>query len=399
MSGRAGLERFGADRVRVRVLAPWDRDTWKRVRAIPSARWVPEARRWDLPFTPAVLETLTALFGDALVPAGGVAVRAADGERTRADEPERIQPPAQDRGPQPVEEERAAHAGHPATRPHPGEQLLAAMTTELELRAYSPRTRKNYIHHVRAFLDFSTADPAAVQPLTDGEARRYILTRVRDHGVSRSYHGQAISALKFFFQQVLHQPQTALALPRPRKQRLLPSVLSRQDVRALLAAIENPKHRAALTLVYSAGLRVSEVVQLRVSDLDEQRRLLTVRGGKGGKDRVTLLADAAITAIRVYRAEYQPANWLFPGERPSRHLNARTIQHAMEAARRRSGIEHHATVHTLRHCFATHLLEAGTDLRYIQELLGHASPATTQIYTHVSRRDLGRIRSPLDDPE
>jgi site-specific recombinase XerD len=176
-------------------------------------------------------------------------------------------------------------------------------------------------------------------------------------------------------------------------------VLGRNDARRILGALENPKHRALLMLMYSAGLRVGEVVRIRIEDLDAERKLIRVRGGKGRKDRYTLLSDRALDAVREYIAEYGPTTWLFPGERPSRPIASRTAQKIVENARERAGIKIHTSAHTLRHSFATHLLEAGTDLRYIQELLGHASPKTTQIYTHVSRRDLVRIQSPLDQDD
>jgi site-specific recombinase XerD len=149
-------------------------------------------------------------------------------------------------------------------------------------------------------------------------------------------------------------------------------------------------------LLYSAGLRVGEVVKLRVEDLDPERGLIRVQCGKGRKDRYTLLSDRALRDVREYIRLYKPAAWLFPGARPTRPITVRTAQHIVSAARRKAGITAPASAHTLRHSFATHLLEAGTDLRYIQELLGHASTRTTQIYTHVTRRDLVRIRSPLD---
>ncbi|MFQ6079366.1 MAG: tyrosine-type recombinase/integrase, partial [Thermodesulfobacteriota bacterium] len=148
---------------------------------------------------------------------------------------------------------------------------------------------------------------------------------------------------------------------------------------------------------YAGGLRVSEAARLRVADVEVERRMVFIRGGKGGKDRYTLLADAASEVLRAYQAEYKPGGWLFPGAKPGTHVSPRTIQKVFEAAREKARIRKDATVHTLRHSFATHLLESGTDIRHIQELLGHKDPRTTQRYTHVSSRALGRIRSPLDD--
>ena len=186
-------------------------------------------------------------------------------------------------------------------------------------------------------------------------------------------------------------------LPRPRKERKLPKVLSRGEVLRLLGAVENVKHRAVMLLTYSAGLRVGEVVRLRCEDIDADRGLIHVRQGKRRKDRYTVLSEVAHEALRVYLIQYRPKTWLFPGAALGRHLHERSVQKVFQRACQRSGIKKSVSVHTLRHSFATHLLEGGTDLRYIQELLGHASSKTTEIYTHVSTKDLGRIRSPLDD--
>jgi site-specific recombinase XerD len=227
-------------------------------------------------------------------------------------------------------------------------------------------------------------------------ARAYLLTLSTDGAASVAYHAQAASALRFLFERVLRRSGGYGDVPRPRKESKLPAVLGHEDALRMVESLDNPKHRALLMLIYSAGLRVSEAVHLRPEDLDPERMLIRVRGGKGRKDRYTLLSDRALAAVKVYVAEYQPARWLFPGPRAARPLATRTAQRIVENARIRAGVAAHATPHTLRHSFATHLLEAGTDLRYIQELLGHASTRTTEIYTHVSRRDLRRIRSPLD---
>jgi site-specific recombinase XerD len=174
--------------------------------------------------------------------------------------------------------------------------------------------------------------------------------------------------------------------------------LSRAQVRRLVNQIRHPKHRAIVLLLYSAGLRVGEVVRLKKEDLDTDRGLLRVRQGKGSKDRYTLLSTRALEAVRIYQAAYpSEERWLFPGERRGRHYGSRSVQRIVREAARKAGLGEHVTPHVLRHSFATHLLEAGTDLRYIQELLGHKSSRTTEIYTHVSSTRLAAIRSPLDE--
>ena len=205
-----------------------------------------------------------------------------------------------------------------------------------------------------------------------------------------------ISAVKFLYNVVLKSPRVVGDVPRPRQEHKLPSVLSRKEIIDLLNAVTNPKHRLLLMLTYSAGLRVSEIVSLRVEDIDYDRGLIRVQQGKGKKDRYTTLSSIVLQELLNYQKTYQPVKWLFPGADKDKHLAARTAQNVLAKGREKAGITKHFSIHTLRHSFATHLLEDGTDLRYVQELLGHSRPETTMIYTHVTEKDLKRISSPLD---
>jgi integrase/recombinase XerD len=264
------------------------------------------------------------------------------------------------------------------------------------LEGFSPRTRKVYLGYVRRFAQWTGV------PLKESgteEVRPYLVYLVEEKVVSLSSHGQAVSALRFLFRKVLRRPQAIRDIPRPKRHKCLPSVLSRQEVDSLLKAVRHPSSRALVMLLYSSGLRVSEVVRLRLEDLDGDRGLIRVRSGKGKKDRYTLLSRRALEAVeRHLLFQDSPSGpWLFLGERQGRHLGTRSVQKMVSRAGVRAGIRKRVTPHTLRHSFATHLLEGGTDLRYIQELLGHASSRTTEIYTHVSNRDLSRIRNPLDE--
>ncbi len=217
-----------------------------------------------------------------------------------------------------------------------------------------------------------------------------------EKGASHSYVNQCVSALKFFFHKVLNYSSPIENLPRPKKERKLPNILSRAEVLRLMDAIENPKHRAIMLVTYSGGLRLGEVVRLRVEDVDPDRNLIHIRQGKRRKDRYTMLSQFALEALRKYARKYKPKLWLFPGAKPGRHLHERSVQKVFDRAYKKAGIEKSVSVHTLRHSFATHLLEQGTDLRYIQELLGHKSSKTTEIYTQVTTRDIRRIKNPLD---
>lgn len=261
------------------------------------------------------------------------------------------------------------------------------LAKQLKLRGYSHRTIKAYCGHVKRFKDFK----AEGKPSSIEDYSLALLGKGRSH----SFVNQAISALKFYSAHVLGEKQGA-SFVRPKKERKLPNVLSSGDVLALLRVVKNIKHRALLYLLYSAGLRVGEVVRLRMRDLDFERRTITVRQGKGRKDRVTLLSEAASLVVKEYAAGMGADQWLFRGQDGRKHLTERSVQKLFERCKSEAGIDKPVSVHSLRHSFATHLLENGTDLRYIQELLGHQSSKTTERYTHVSVKDVRRIRSPLD---
>jgi site-specific recombinase XerD len=207
----------------------------------------------------------------------------------------------------------------------------------------------------------------------------------------------AISSLKFFYIYVFRRKDLIQEQRRPRHDKKLPAVLSRREVQDLLDCEKNPKHRLLLMLAYSSGLRVSEVVAIKKEHIDFSRKMLLIHAGKGRKDRYTLLSERAADFIRQYCTLYSVEGWLFPGLPASRHLSIRTAQAVFNKALEKAGITKQTSIHGLRHTFATHLLENGTDIRYIQELLGHASVRTTQRYAHIARRQVLRIRSPLDD--
>ena len=174
-------------------------------------------------------------------------------------------------------------------------------------------------------------------------------------------------------------------------------VLSKEEIAKILSVVSNIKHKSILMLVYSAGLRVSEVVKLRPEDIDSDRKLIFIKGDKGRKDRYTTLSNVALETLRIYYKSVKPKDWLFPGQKGGRHISTRTVEKVFEDAVEKAGIKKEISVHSLRHSYATHLLESGTDLRYIQELLGHRSSKTTEIYTHVSKKSIGKIVNPLDN--
>jgi site-specific recombinase XerD len=359
MASKSESVRAVASEVVILVHVPYEPTLVALARTLPHRRWDRSARAWRLPDSSAAREAVLRVLG--------VEVEDLDPPKDRVRGPER-------------------GLGNPHA-------LIVRFEEEMRLRGYAARTRKAYLGHAGRFLrEVGDASDLA------GALRSHILAKIRSGRMSRSYHNQLASALRLFCTTVLGRKVEDPPLERPRRDKKLPSVLSRAELQRFLAAIQNPKHLAILGVAYSAGLRVSEVVRLRPEDLDRDRGLIAVRCGKGRKDRYTLLSSAALAFVDTYLADVAVGKWLFPGARPGRHLTERSIQKVAAAARVRAGITKRLTPHILRHSFATHLLEKGTDVRIIQELLGHASVRTTEIYTHVSRRHIGRVRSPFDDP-
>ncbi|WP_052339900.1 tyrosine-type recombinase/integrase [Gorillibacterium massiliense] len=262
---------------------------------------------------------------------------------------------------------------------------------ELILRGYSIKTIKAYCGHVERYFRYlySPRNQRVGLNLQD-----YSLTLLNQQ-LSHAYVNQAISAIKFYFENVLREKETAPYI-RPKKENKLPNVLSLNEVMKVIKAPSNIKHKTLLFLAYSSGLRVSEVVRLRLQDFDHERKTLWVRQGKGRKDRLTLLSQTAFEVVQSYLQQQALTTWLFPGQIEGRHLSERSAQKVFEQALANSGVHKKVSIHALRHSFATHLLEGGIDIRYIQELLGHKSSRTTEIYTHVSVKDVRRIKSPLD---
>lgn len=272
-------------------------------------------------------------------------------------------------------------------------RLYDQMKMDLELKNLSARTRSCYLTWMKSFALHFHRSP---DELGDQEIREYLHHLIQEKKASQSGISQAYSALKFFYETTLKRDWNGFRIPRVQMGKKLPVVLSRQEIQAIFSAIGNLKHRALFMTIYSAGLRVSEVVHLKVSDLDSQRMTIRVQQGKGQKDRYTLLSQRTLEVLRAYWKEYRPQDWLFPGKPETEPLSVSSVQRVFGRVLLQAGIKKPASVHTLRHSFATHLLEDGTDLYYIQRLLGHTSPKTTAVYLHLSRKDLRSVRSPLD---
>jgi integrase/recombinase XerD len=269
--------------------------------------------------------------------------------------------------------------------------------TELLIRKrYSESTAKIYTHYFELFLNYHS--DTAIDAISEEQVISFMHHLVTDEKVAASTQNQAINAIKFYYEQVKGESRKRYSLERPLREIKLPTVLSEAEVVSILGSVENLKHKAMLSLIYSAGLRRSELLNMLPGDIDSARNLITIHGGKGKKDRQTLLSSVVLALLRDYFKQYRPKKWLFEGASGERYSEA-SLQKIFVRALSRSGVKKQATLHTLRHSFATHLLEHGTDLRYIQSLLGHTSSKTTEIYTHVTRTGFDKIKSPLDNLE
>jgi integrase/recombinase XerD len=262
-----------------------------------------------------------------------------------------------------------------------------------ELR-YSPHTIQTYTSLFEEFINYYHRFD--ITRIDEHQIIAFLRHLVTERKVSISYQNQSINAIKFYYERVLGSQRKIYLVDRPRTEKSLPIVLSQDEVQLILTAPTNLKHRAILTTIYSAGLRVSEAIALKKNDIDSKRMQIRVTQAKGKKDRYTLLSPKTLDLLRRYVLQYKPQEYLFEG--PSNQpYSDRSIQSILKSALKTSAIEKRVTVHTLRHSFATHLLEAGTDLRYIQSLLGHESSRTTEIYTHITTKGFDQIKSPLDN--
>ena len=275
--------------------------------------------------------------------------------------------------------------------PTPHEALLSRYCQFIALKRYSPSTLKNYRSAFQLFLGH--CGPRLPLAHSKQEVLDYLAGRVAA-GISETYQNLLINAIKFYYEQVEGQPRQYYNLPRPKRPHTNPKVLAQEEVKVLLQGTENRKHRAMLMLAYGLGLRLSEVLALTPADIDGKRMALYVRGGKGKKDRDLPLPESLLLLLREQFLEFRPVTFIFEGQHPGEPYSARSLQMVVKQAAARAGIQRPISLHMLRHSYATHLMEAGTDTRIIQDLLGHSSIKTTEIYTHVAQR--ARPPSPLD---
>jgi integrase/recombinase XerD len=277
-------------------------------------------------------------------------------------------------------------------KPKPISSLRQRMIDDMTARRFKEKVQKDYVRHVRTFTAFLDRSPDTA---TSEDLRRYQL-HMAQQPISAGSINAAIAALRFFFTVTLERPDLVRPLRVVNEPRKAPVVLSREEVARLLEAAPGLKYKAALSVAYGAGLRVSEVANLKVSDIDSQRMTLRVEQGKGQRDRDVMLSPQLLHLLREWWKAARPQVWLFPGQNPINPVTARQINRAVTAAKTLAGISKRVSPHTLRHSFATHLLEQGADIRVIQVLLGHAKLETTALYTRVAVSTIRDVESPLD---
>jgi integrase/recombinase XerD len=273
-------------------------------------------------------------------------------------------------------------------------KLRDQMRDDLMLKGYSPLTQRSYLNCVHQFARHYMKSP---EDMGEKEIRDFLLHLVRERKASPSTQSMHVSAFKFLYTITLKRPEIVKDIPYPKRPQTLPVILSQEEVLFIFGAIRSIKYKAIVATAYAAGLRISEVCSLGVSDIDSQRMRIHVRSGKGKKDRYVMLGESLLTLLRQYYKTVQPqGEYLFPGQKPHRHISTSTVSFVLRKAIRGTGFSKKVTMHTFRHCFATHLMEAGTDIRVLQILLGHSSIRTTLRYTHITDRLIQNLVSPFD---
>ena len=272
------------------------------------------------------------------------------------------------------------------------ENILRQYKDLLIQKRYSKNTQDIYCNYFKEFCVYFKKED--LPNITATQINAYILELIKLKNISISQQNQRINAIKFYYEKILGRDKQELH--RPKKEHKLPKVLSKDEIKKIFDATNNLKHKCILMLIYSAGLRRSELLNLSISNIDSKRMVIIINGAKGKKDRISLLSDNLLQLLRQYYKEYNPKEYLFEGQNGGKY-SATSISNILRKAAKKAGIRKTVTPHMLRHSFATHLLEQGTDLRYTQELLGHGSSKTTEIYTHVSKKAIDKIKNPMDD--
>ena len=288
-------------------------------------------------------------------------------------------------------------ASHITTTPDAAiRQKLKAVADKLKLKGYSALTGINYGNHLKEYF-YTIGKKYKAEEVSKETIEKYLLWRLEKKQCSESDMNSHISAIKFYYEQVLGKNKMLFNLPRPKEPLQIPRMFSKEDIEKILKAVTNVKHKTILLLSYSSGLRVSEVAKLKVAEIDSNRMVVNIKAAKGKKDRIVPLSPTTLKYLRMYYKEYKPALYFFEGQYPGEPYSTRSIQLILAAAKKKAKVNKPGSIHALRHSYATHLLDKGVDITYIQKILGHNDLKTTLRYLHVTIRDLSRIESPIED--
>jgi integrase/recombinase XerD len=355
------------------VTFEFHREIYARFKQLSGAFWDKHERSWAVDRTVLELEELRAAFsGLAELKVIQVPLRSVEERKARL---------------RPIDFLEQLSPTH--------EGAIDQFATYLRSKRYSSNTLQTYVDALRTFIRF--LQPSDLGAVNEQDIIRFNNDYILANDYSSSFQNQVVNAIKLFFRRIYHKQLDLDLVHRPRREKVLPNVLSKREVKQILESTRNLKHRAMLCLIYACGLRRSELLNLRPIDVDSKRNLLIIRQGKGNKDRVVPIGEKIILLLRDYYIAYRPKKWLFEGQHGGEQYSATSMQKVLKQSLLYAGVKKPVTLHWLRHSYATHLLENGTDLRFIQELLGHKSSKTTEIYTHVSTHSIQKIKSPFDD--
>lgn len=345
---------------RVLLKFDYDLELIELVKELPNRKWSNQLKIWHIPFSDNYIEILNTHFKDVA----------------------KI-----------ISTEKSSHKANDIHYGSVGVTIPDDYIKTLEVYRYSEPTCKTYIANFKRFLSFYPN--IAPENIDKKQIKEYLHYLVTKRKISASAQNQAINSIKFYYEKVLKRKREVYDLERPRLRKQLPQVLSEEEVVKILKTIKNLKHKSIIYLIYSAGLRLGEVVWLKISDIDSDRMQIFIRSAKGNKDRYVILSETVLNLLREYFKQYRPKDWLFEGQKGGQY-SKKSVQNIFKRALNDSSVKKWASVHTLRHSFATHLLEKGTDLRYIQQILGHKNVKTTERYTHITKTAFNNIKSPID---
>jgi len=372
----------------VYFIFPWNYSLVSAVKSLNYSKWNQSVGKWYIPETKFDMsEVFRVMKGLAYVNytdlnLGKIKAAKREESESRTGEPTHI---------------RSLTASREIKKPIPPEidDALNRLKLWMTHKRYSESSIRSYYDGAKSFLLF--VYPKPLTEVNNDDMVDYVNNYIIRKGLSYAFQNQAINAVKIFFREIVKGRFDVEKFERPRAEHKLPNVLSKTEVSAIINAHSNEKHRTMLSLIYACGLRRSELLNLKPNDIDSNRGLLIIRQSKGKKDRVVPISEKIITMLREYFIHHRPKTWLFEGQQKGDPYSEKSLQSVLKQALEKANIKKPVTLHWLRHSYATHLLESGTDLRYIQELLGHKSSKTTEIYTHVSTKNLQNIKSPFDD--